>query len=138
MHAGQHPDRFARVDRDQKWRHEVHAEIDLAARHLLRVLDARLHWHVAHIGEAFGAQQLLGSVLRRKADARNLRDPDRRGFWRRLLGERCAGAKDTGGRRQRRAGHEIAARLYDLHPGLHCTVPGRRDLRGFLRPSARA
>ena len=139
MHAGQHRDRLARVDRDQERRREVHAEIDLAARRSSAAfVDARLHAHIADIGEAFGAQQLLGDVLRREADAGSLGDPDRGRFRRPLVGERCRGRQARRG-----AGHGRLARksrrlcMICIEVSFYQLRPARRAAR-LLTPSARA
>jgi hypothetical protein len=53
--------------------------------------------HVADIGEAFGAQQIVGDVARRKADARVPGEPDGGDFRRAFIGERTPAAEHTGG-----------------------------------------
>ena len=98
---------LARVHRDEQRRDEVGAEVDLAARDLARLLGPGLGRHVADVGEALGAQQVLGEVLRRDADARDLAQADRGRLRRRLVGERAAAAKHARGAGGRQPGEEI-------------------------------
>ena len=95
MHTRQDRDRHAGIDRDDERRREVQTEVDLAAPRSSRAGSPDRHRHVADIGEAFRAQQLLGHVLRREADAGYLVEADRGRLRRPFVGERCPGAKDA-------------------------------------------
>jgi hypothetical protein len=96
MHARQDRDRVASIDRDDEGCREVQTEVNLAAGDG-RVLDGRGQLDITDVGEALCGQQLLGEVLRRNADARDLGEPDRGGLGRGFVGERCPGAQDARG-----------------------------------------
>jgi hypothetical protein len=88
----------------------VQAEIHLAARDA-DMLGRRRHRHVTDIGEAFRAQQLLGDVLGRDADAGDLGEADRGRLRRRFSGGRSRGtdqARDAG---RGDGSHEAASAL---------------------------
>jgi len=72
MHPAQHRERSALIDGLDDPRREIQGEIRLAASDLLREFNGRPVVDVANLGKAFGAQQLLGEVLRSNADAGKL------------------------------------------------------------------
>jgi hypothetical protein len=115
MHTCYDLDRLAGVDRDHERRGKVQAEIHLAARDAGSIISARLQRHIADIGEAFGAQELLGGVLRRQTQAAEPAEADRGGFGRSFDGERFPGAEDTRGAGRGQGGEKIPARLHDMH-----------------------
>jgi hypothetical protein len=72
MHACQDRDCLAAIDGRDKRRRVIHGEIDFAAPDRPRPRTCR-YFHVADIGKALGAQQLLGDPLGTNADARAFR-----------------------------------------------------------------
>ena len=62
MQPAKHLDRHAAVDRRDMDRHIVQTEIHLAICDPHRMIDAFVTLHIADIGEAFGAQQLLRNI----------------------------------------------------------------------------
>ena len=74
VHAGQDRDRFAGIDRNDEGRREVRSEVDLAACERQGGRRPGLGRHIADIGKAFRAQQFLGDILGRDADAGDFRN----------------------------------------------------------------
>jgi len=64
MYLGQNRNRRTAVDRGDELRRKVQREIAISACNHLRGIGIRGGFQIANISEAFGAQQLLGGVLR--------------------------------------------------------------------------
>jgi hypothetical protein len=114
MHTRERRDRQPLIPAKHQRRRQIEAEIELAPDDHLIFRRTVLHGHVAHLGKALPAQQVLGEVPGRDTDGRITSKPKGGHLRRRLVGERCP-AKNAGGRGQRRADQEIAATLHDLH-----------------------
>src|SRR6185503_19310339 len=79
---------------------ERHADVNPTRRERW-VLVSDLEGNVLYVGEAFSFQQLLGNILWRDANPRDLLQPNPRRFRRRLGGERLGfQAKKSRGSRQ--------------------------------------
>src|SRR5262249_25568028 len=106
----------------------------LAARERTGGRRPGVYLHVVNIGKALGAQQLLCEIGGCDADARTLRDPDRRGFEPPVLSLRLRKADEAGGARRRERGKELAPILRCLHEGVlpsgsrECTARGRATM----------
>jgi hypothetical protein len=100
MHAGHHRERQAGIHRTDETCRVHHGEIRLTTRDLVEQDGATFRFDIAHVGEAFRPQKLVGQVLRRKTNAAELADPDRGRFRRRLVGERAPKVKQSSGRSQ--------------------------------------
>ena len=76
VNPGQKDDRLPRVDLDDERGSEGHADLGLARAEGL--VDPLRSWllDVPYVGKTLGLQQLLGDVLRRDTDARDLHKPD--------------------------------------------------------------
>src|SRR5580704_10295792 len=75
MDASHYRDRFADVDPGEEEYWKIQSEIDFASGDCSgKVVCRRIH--IAHIGKAFGSQQLIRDIERRLADREVLRNPD--------------------------------------------------------------
>jgi hypothetical protein len=93
--------RCSAVDSDGERRCKRHGEIGSAARDRLNRGSARGdRTDIADIGEPLGLQQLLGDVLGRVADPRDLYKAHRCGFKRPLRGDRRCRAGEARGSSQ--------------------------------------
>ena len=92
MHARQRRERLAGIQLRGDPCSELKVEVDFAAPD-----RRRRRRYMADIGEPFRAQQILGDVHGREADRTVTGQPDRGGFRRPLVGERCPGAKHARG-----------------------------------------
>ncbi len=115
MFASQHRDRFAGIDGNYESRTEVRREVDLAAGERAGGRWTGVNEHVANIGKAFGAQQLVGEVRGGNADARALRDPDRCGFEPSVFRLRMRQPDKPGGACRAERGKKAAPILRCLH-----------------------
>ena len=95
MHTGHCRDRFAGIHGYDERSRKNHTEIQLAATDLLHVGAARFRFHIADIGKALRAQQLLCNVLRRDTDATDLTQADRSRFRRPLVGVSYAAGAES-------------------------------------------
>ena len=107
MHARQRRDRHAGIQATDERCREVEAEVDLAACRPSARREAACDGHIADIGEAFRAQQVLGDVPRaRRRCSASTAQPDRGRFRRRLRRRAIAGRQG----RQRAAANDALAR----------------------------
>ena len=83
-----------------------------------------LYIRILNLGKSLGAQQLLGHILRRDADAAAFAEAYARGFQFRLGGNdpRRPDQPGAGGKRQR--GQHATARLHNRHPASPLTLVG--------------
>ena len=115
MHAGEDRDRAAGVDSREQLGAVMSTEIGVVLRQRLIELVARVPFDMADVAEPFGAQQRLGDVLRRPADAGRLQQSHGRGFggWfgRERLAPDAEPAK-AGRAGERGIGQKLAASLF--------------------------
>jgi hypothetical protein len=144
MHSGQNRNRRTAVDRGNELRGKVQREVAISARNHLRGIGIRGGFQIVNISEAFGAQQLLGGVLRGKTNTRIARQPYRRRLRRPIRGARTWRPDEPrcAGRRQRR--QKPPPGLSDSHwnpPSRETVIAGqcaastRTSLRGAKRRS---
>jgi hypothetical protein len=99
VYASQGLHRDAAVDPGDLHRGKVQAEIYRAAADPVRYVVLHRQRHIANIGKALGAQQLLGDILGGNADALLFRETDRcrfEGACRRQHPRRTDEARGTG------------------------------------------
>src|SRR5215831_15239482 len=127
MFASQDRDRFAGIDRGDKWWREVRREVDLAASGRKGGRRSGHGFHIANIRKALSAQQLVGDIVGRNADAGAFHKADGRRFQPAVLSARTRLADEPGcaGRRDR---SKEAASIQGIHRGLpgtftHATSP---------------
>ena len=132
MNAGQPRDRQTVVHVRDQGASEGIGEIDRVAGDQLRDGEGFRHRNVADLGEALRPQQVLGYQQRRQAVVRIVGQPDRRGLWRPIGGERSPGAQKPCGPGRRQPGQEMAAIRPDLHesPSIY-TAGARRAIWRF-------
>src|SRR5262245_39846065 len=95
----------------------------------IRVWIGPGRFEILDVGKPFRPEQLFGYVLRRNADARNLRKANGGGFRRRLLRHSARAANQTsGGSRGKRSEHAPAT-WHPLHDALLSVRPGPGDPR---------
>ena len=97
MHAAQSRERSAAIDRLDERRRERQREIRFAVSNLLREFEGWPRIDIADIGKSLRAQQLLGNVLRRDADAGDLHNTARGRFQRSFRGQHARRADKAGG-----------------------------------------
>ena len=115
MNTGQDFDGITGIHRDDERSGEVQAEVRLPAADQLRLDPTGFRHDVADLGKAFRAQQLLGDILGRDADAPDLCKADASRFGRWLRGKRLLDPNEARGAGCRKAGQEATAILNDLH-----------------------
>ena len=86
MHSPQQDNRVASVHLENEGGDEGHTEVDVASRKGLIGVGQELN--VLHVHEPLGPQHLLGHILRRDADSRDLDQSNPRGFGGQLGGGR--------------------------------------------------
>ena len=97
MDPREHQGGKPRLDVKHRGGHIADEDIHFALGHRRGRRSAACAADVLHIGEAFGAQQILGDELRREADARGPGQPDAGRFGRRLgSAQRAAPGTQTG------------------------------------------
>jgi len=103
---------------------EVDAEIQVALLDHLHLGDTQAGCQKLNVREALGTYERLDHIHRSETDGRRLPQADRGDLRRPLGGERFSSAKDAGGAGRGHDGEKIAARLYDRHRKLLCSVSG--------------
>ena len=110
MEAGEHRDRRAVVELADDVRREGGDDVGAAVQHVLHVREAGLELGIADLGEAFGADQVLGN--RDRCAAGHVAEETGGGDLRRsVVGERPPRAQDASCARCGQGGEKIAARL---------------------------
>src|SRR5215475_1394466 len=128
MYSGECCDRFAGVHWDQHGCSEGHAEIDVAASDHYgnaKFADVALESYVLDVGKSLDAQQFSGDILRRETGYRDLDEPNRSDFRRRLRGVRLSAAQageakstDAGGTDEGEVSQKAASSLHERHVAL--------------------
>ena len=96
MDTAEQHDRNAGIHLDNERCYERHGNIDLPGRK--GGMDVgRFDLDILHPVKALGLKQFFGDVLRGDADTGDFREPDGRGFRRRLLRETARPADQAGG-----------------------------------------
>ncbi len=109
VYAGQCLHLDAAIDPGDLHRGIVQAKIYRAALDHVRCVDPRRQRHIANIGKALGAQQLLGDILGGNADALPFRETDSRRLEGAFGGQHPRRADEAGGTRHRQRGQKPAS-----------------------------